>query len=103
MSGGWSSQADGGVEGDHPPEGPRGTSGSAQAKRGRPGIRPAVACLGLDGLGAAGPNFQQIKVSPRLTLAEGGKRSAPAGGSAERPLPWDVAAGPGTECGDETG
>src|ERR1700722_2230401 len=38
--------------------GPRGTSGSAQAQCGRPGIRPAVACLGLDGQGVADPAFE---------------------------------------------
>jgi hypothetical protein len=66
------------------------------------GNSPPSLALALTAWGLAGPPTEN-EVSRRLTHAEGGKRSAPAGGSAKRPLPWDVAAGPGTECGDETG
>jgi len=40
---------------------------SAQAQRGRPGTRPAVACLGLDGLGED-PNPKETKAIRRLTI-----------------------------------
>jgi len=63
MSGGWPSQADGEGEGDHPPR--RGREARAGLHEGRPGKLPAVARLGLDGLGAADPQTTKSRAYGR--------------------------------------
>jgi len=71
-------------EGRHRPESATGAGRSEATTRERFPL-----ALALTAWGPQAP----LKISRRLTLAEGGKRSAPAGGSAKRPLPWDVGGG----------
>ena len=90
MSGGLAVKADGGVEGDHPP--PFFLMGAAPFARvcterseGRPGKRPAVACLALTAWGPQAPLFGKNAARLCAPIAVAGEMHPASESDSDRP------------------